>query len=80
MDEPEIVNVTYIYHTVTFHFLINNKQTGYFTQIHPSKAPRHFGAKTTQPDSYLETAPPPLFLDLVSRSELADILYYLRMF
>ncbi len=51
-----------IYHAVIFHFKIKIKQSGYQTWTHPSKTPRHFGAKTTWADSTLEMAPPLYFL------------------
>ncbi len=44
----------------------------------PLKSTTPFGAKITRADSTLETAPPPLFPDPVSRSGPDYLLYYLR--
>ncbi len=69
-----------LYHVVTFHFLFRNKNNGLLNLDPPLKSAMPLGAKTTRADSTLEMAPPSLFLDPVSRSGSANILYYLRMF
>ncbi len=46
----------------------------------PGFTPQKYHTKTTKPDSTLETAPPPIFLNLVSRYGSTHTLYYLRMF
>jgi hypothetical protein len=61
-----------------YHFLLRNQNNGLFNPDPPLKSTVPFGAKITQADSTLETAPAPLFLDPVSPYRSADLLYYLR--
>jgi hypothetical protein len=67
--------------TITLWYFIlsvNTHFNGLLNPDPPLKSTAPFGSKITQADSTLETAPPPLFPDPVSRSGSDYLLYYLR--
>ncbi len=68
------------YHIVILLLNIRIRQIELTNLDPPLKIPRHSGTKTTQANSTLETAPPPLFPDPVTRSGSNYTLYYLRVF
>ncbi len=57
---------------------VNTHFNGLLNPDPPLKSTAPFGAKITRADSTLETAPPPVFPDPVSRSRSDYLLYYLR--
>ncbi len=62
-----------------FTSFIENNITRLFKPDPPLKSTAPFGAKITGANSTLETAPPTLFFDPVSRCGSDYLLYYLRM-
>jgi hypothetical protein len=79
LTSKKLSSLYYKYHIVIFHFLFRNNYNGLLNPDPPLKSTTPFGAKITRANSTLETAPPPLFLDPISQSGSAYILYYLLM-